>query len=125
MSRLTRDGTAEPNSRDQTLRRERGLGKFRFPCSADHKQDWQPYPVDAQPAESDDHTHTHCQYISIHTTLGIHSKTLQFFLVTMSTYHMCVVLPRTDHLVYNIFLPLNALLAQCPSKEVHPVVTHQ
>ena len=27
-SGLTRDGTAEPNSRDQTLRRERGLGKF-------------------------------------------------------------------------------------------------
>ena len=24
--------------------------------SADHEQDWQPYPVDAQSAESDDHT---------------------------------------------------------------------
>ena len=32
MSRLTRDGTAEPVSRDQ--------------FSADHEQDWQPYPVD-------------------------------------------------------------------------------
>ena len=59
MSGLTRDGTAEPNSRDQILRRERGQGKFRFPCSADHKKDWQPYPVDVQSAESDDHTHTH------------------------------------------------------------------
>ena len=58
-SGLTRDGTAEPNSRDQALRREWGQGKFRFSCSADHKQDWQPYPVDAQSAESDDHTHTH------------------------------------------------------------------
>ena len=59
MSRLTQDNrTAEPNSRDQTIRRERGQGKFRFPCSADHNQDWQPYPVDAQSAESDDHTHT-------------------------------------------------------------------
>ena len=28
MNGLTRDGTAEPNSRDQTLRRERGQGKF-------------------------------------------------------------------------------------------------
>ena len=47
MNRLTRDGTPEPVSRDQILRREqRGLGNFRFPCSADHKQDWQPYPVD-------------------------------------------------------------------------------
>ena len=58
MSGLTRDGTVEPNSRDQTLRREQGQGKFRFPCLADHKQDRQPYLVDAQSAESDDHTHT-------------------------------------------------------------------
>ena len=46
MSRLTRDGTAEPVSRDQILRRERGQGKNHFSCSADHEQDWQPYPVD-------------------------------------------------------------------------------
>ena len=31
MSRLTRDGTAEPVSRDQILRRERGQGKNSFP----------------------------------------------------------------------------------------------
>ena len=46
MSRLTRDGTAEPVSRDQILRRERGQRNIHFPCSADHVQDWQPYPVD-------------------------------------------------------------------------------
>ena len=46
MSRLTRDGTAEPVSRDQVLRRERGQGNIHFPRSADDKQDWQPYPVD-------------------------------------------------------------------------------
>ena len=46
MSRLTRDGTAEPVSRDQILRRKRGQGKINFPCSADHEQEWQPYPVD-------------------------------------------------------------------------------
>ena len=46
MSRLTRDGTSEPISRDQILRRERGQRKIHFPCSADHQQDWQPYPVD-------------------------------------------------------------------------------
>ena len=34
MSRLTRDGTAEPVSRDQILRRERGQGTIHFPCSA-------------------------------------------------------------------------------------------
>ena len=46
MSRLTRDGTTEPVSRDQILRRERGQGNIHFPCSAHHEQDWQPYPVD-------------------------------------------------------------------------------
>ena len=33
-------------SRDQILRRERGQGNIHFPCSADHEQEWQPYPVD-------------------------------------------------------------------------------
>ena len=46
MSRLTRDGTAEPVSRYQIIRRERGQGNTYFPCSADREQDWQPYPVD-------------------------------------------------------------------------------
>ena len=46
ISRLTRDGTAEPVSRDQILRRERGQGNIHFPCSADHVQDWPPYQVD-------------------------------------------------------------------------------
>ena len=54
MSRLTRHGTAEPVSRDRILRRERGQGKFHFPCSADHEQDWQPDPVDPYYAISDD-----------------------------------------------------------------------
>ena len=43
MSRLTRDGTAEPVSRDQILRRERGQGKIHFHSSADHEQGWQPF----------------------------------------------------------------------------------
>ena len=45
MSRLTRDGTAEPVSHDQILRRERGQRNIHFPNSADHEQDWQTYPV--------------------------------------------------------------------------------
>ena len=63
MSRLTRDGTAEPVSRDQVLRRERGQGNIHFPCSADHEHDWQPYPVDPYSAICDDHTyiHTYCR----------------------------------------------------------------
>ena len=31
MSRLTRDGTAEPVSRDQIIRRERGQGNIKIP----------------------------------------------------------------------------------------------
>ena len=49
MSRLTRDETAEPVSRDQILRRERGREEFIFPQLADHEQDWQHYPVDPYP----------------------------------------------------------------------------
>ena len=45
MSRLTRDGTAEPVSRDQILRRVRGQRVIYFPLSADHEQDWQPGPL--------------------------------------------------------------------------------
>ena len=46
MNRLTRDGTVEIISRDQIYRCEQGQGNIHFPCSADHEQDWQPYPVD-------------------------------------------------------------------------------
>ena len=55
MSRLTRDGTAEPVSRDQTLKHARGQRNIHFPRSADHEQDWQPYPVDPYSAICDDH----------------------------------------------------------------------
>ena len=57
MSRLTRDGTAEPVSRDRILRHERGQGNIHFRCSADHVQDWQPsYPVDPYSCYMCDHT---------------------------------------------------------------------
>ena len=49
MSRLMRDGTAKPVSRCQILRRKRGQGNSHLPCSADHEQDWQLYPVDLYP----------------------------------------------------------------------------
>ena len=62
MSRLTQDGTAEPVVRDQILRHEqRGQGNINFPCSADHEQDWQPYPVDPYSCYV-------CDFTSMHTT---------------------------------------------------------
>ena len=62
-SRLTRDGTAEPVSRDKILRHARGQGNIHFPCSADHEQDWQPYPVDPYSAICDDHTYIHTHMV--------------------------------------------------------------
>ena len=58
ISRLTRDGTTEPVSRDQILRPEREQGNINFPCSADLEQDWQPYQVDPYSATCDDHACT-------------------------------------------------------------------
>ena len=72
MRRLTWDGTAEPISRDQILRHARGQGNI-FPCSADHEQDWQPYPVDPYSAICDDHTNIHT-YIHIYVRLWIPGK---------------------------------------------------
>ena len=44
-------------SRDQILRREREQGNIHLPCSADHVQDWQPYPVDPYCCYMCDHTY--------------------------------------------------------------------
>ena len=57
MGRLTPDGTAEPVSRNQILRRERGQGNVHLPCSADHEEDWQPYPVDSYSCYMCDYTY--------------------------------------------------------------------
>ena len=56
MNTLTRDETANLVSRDQILRRGRGQGNIIFPCSADHEQDWQPYPADPYVCFMCDHT---------------------------------------------------------------------
>ena len=41
-----------------------GTGEYYFPRSADHEQDWQPYPVDPYSAVCDDHTYTLYLYSS-------------------------------------------------------------
>ena len=77
MGRLTRDGTAELVLRDQCFRRERGQGNMHFPCSADHDQDWQPYPVDQYSATSNGHTyrHTYCSPLQPKVALAFHVHT--------------------------------------------------
>ena len=65
MSKLARDGIAEPVSpvsRDQILRCERLI---HFPCSADHEQDWQAHPVDPYSGVSYDNTSTIRVYLPI------------------------------------------------------------
>ena len=82
MSRLTRDGTAEPVSQDQILRRERGQGKPIFPCSVDHEQDWQPYSVDPYPC--------YMCYLYIVCQLGMFAAENDFALLgcTTGTFNM-------------------------------------
>ena len=76
MSKLTRDGTAEPVSRDQILRRERGQRINHFSCSdADHEQDWQPCPA-ARPILTTIVLHTHTavvMHIYIYTYIYIYA----------------------------------------------------
>ena len=76
MSRLTRDGTAEPVSRGQILRHARGQGNIPFPCSADHEQDWQPYPVDPYSAICDDHTYIHTYILLLYYYITVISCSL-------------------------------------------------
>ena len=72
MIRPTQDGTAEPVSRDQILRHARGQGNINFPCSADHEQDRQLYPVGPYSAIFDDHyIHTYILHTYIHTYIHI------------------------------------------------------
>ena len=66
MSRLRRDGTAEPVSRDQILRHAQGQGNIHSPCSVDHEQDWQPYQVDPYSDICDDRTYIHTYRSRIH-----------------------------------------------------------
>ena len=58
-SRLTRDGTAEPSRETKFSGTHGDRGIFICLCSADHEQDWQPYPVDPYSAICDDHTYIH------------------------------------------------------------------
>ena len=96
MSRLTRDGTAEPASRDQILRREREQGNGYFRCSADHERYWQPYPVDPYSCYMCDHT----------VVMSVFSTRYIFYsIIIISTLHVRSCSPRTAVLtVYHTVL---------------------
>ena len=64
MSRLTRDGTVVPVSRDKILSRKRGQENIYFTCSSvNHEQDWQSYPVGQCSAVCDEHTYMMCSLL--------------------------------------------------------------
>ena len=87
MSRLARDGTAEPVSLDQILRHARGQETINFPCSADHEQDWQPYPVDPYSAICDDHTYIHqCEWHRMTRMTGPDCVVIMCNLINIHTY---------------------------------------
>ena len=79
---LTRDGTGEPVSRDQILRRERGQENINFPCLADHVQDWQPYPVDPYSCYMCDHTCLEKMYL-VYVIVVTWNQTLYYLLLQM------------------------------------------
>ena len=56
MSGVTRDGTAEPASRETKFSGANGDREIYFSCSTDHEQDWQLYLVDPYSAENADRT---------------------------------------------------------------------
>ena len=57
-----------------------------FPCSADHEQDWQPYPVDPYSAICDDHTYW---------------------------YEVCILKVSVGHMIYLIYYVVCVCVCVC------------
>ena len=118
MSRLTRDRTAESVSRNQILRHARGRqGNIHFPCSADHEQDWQPYPVDPYSAICDDHTYIHTAAVVMvyATTYGNITVTLlcRGFLSDFPCHHSTIIIADTPTLTFMTSLLPGNILTDC------------
>ena len=86
MSRLTRDGTAETVSRDQILRHERRQGNINFPCSANHEQDWQPYPVDPYSCYMCDRAYIHTYIPYVYPIISMCRSNIAVLLDNLSFY---------------------------------------
>ena len=69
MSKLTRDGTAEPVSRDQILWRERERRNIIFSVQLTTELDWQLYPFGPYSAKSANYTHVRCSFFAYKTNI--------------------------------------------------------
>ena len=109
MSRLTRDGTAEPVSRDQILRHAQGQGNIHLiPCSADHEQVWQPYPVDPYYVMTT-HTIHACNLINIHTyILHIESSLDRLINSVDRSYFGSKLRQSRLRVIFNTYTPVRA-----------------
>ena len=91
-----RNGTAELVTRDQILRRQRGQGNIHFPCSADHEQDWQPYPVDPYSCYMRDHTYCSCYRCLLIgcRQVGLQSPTIIIILlrIAVNSHHISIAI---------------------------------
>ena len=125
MSRLTRDGTAEPVSRDQNIRRNRGQGSIHFSYSADHEQDWQPCPVDPYSAIRDVHILQGCVTRAIilkrciHTLLYARPK----YQAQTGTGNIIFVFPSADHEKDRQPYPVDPYTAICDDHILQGCVT--
>ena len=80
--------------RDQILRRARRRGNINFPCSADHEQDWQPYPVDPYSCYMwQPYIHTIYDIIGTPQNVIIISRRVKRFLVfrTIDPFYCCMM----------------------------------
>ena len=75
-----------------------GTGEYYFSCSADHEQDWQPYPVDPYSAICDDHTYTHTY---IHTY-----KQISSLAQGPGNLYSSSTTAVASHIIYRVFVVL-------------------
>ena len=89
MGRLRRDGIdyrtrlARPNSQARTR-----TGNINFPCSADHEQDWQPYPVDPYSCYMCDHNVGEKRTVNLYTYITRYAGTPESHLNVMTFFSL-------------------------------------
>ena len=86
----------------------RGQGNIHFSCSADHEQDWQPYPVDPYSAICDDHTYIHTRYKLQQTAFsGVLKKKSPFFrpIQNKITQVVRVIVYNSSSMYFQLLIP--------------------